>query len=812
MRSARRIISIILILVGAMSLLGTLGVDQTTARAIGSPNLAHLSPATASVDQNINTSKKVINTKSNHSTSSSTSTTNSSTSLTISSLSKSAQTTNMSMGPSVSIDPGSGSSGLTVNVSGSNFATNDTKCSLSGRAVKVKTQSCSISNGSVTGSFIVANVRAAAYKITVAALPTGDSASANFTVTGSSANQTSPSISFDSGPSSFGSTVNVSGSNFSANDTSCSLSGDPVGSPTCAITNGTLAGSFVVANMPAGSYSVSAIGRPAGDSAYATFTIIGGTAAITLDSQSGSAGTTVQVSGTFFSASDSNCTLTDDGAGENETCSISYGAVTASFVVASVSPGNYTITVTGSPTGDWDSKTFTVTNSSLSISLNETSAPVGTMIEVSGLGFPSNDANCTLSGDVVNDTSCSLSGGDLSGSFVVANVTSGSYNVTATSNPSEESASANFTVTGPITNQTTTSETNSTTTSGSPDFSITSTPSVTLTPGGSGVAEINVTSVNGFKSTVTLSASWVGTTPTGVRLSLATKRRIPTPNSPATDSLTITTSPNASTGTFVVQVIGTSGSLTHIAGSNITVQILQSESMSTAISTGSTTNSTTSLQLSPSCAVSSATSGSALAPLAETLRGFRDQSILKTRTGMAFMRFFNSWYYSFSPPVASYVSTHQTERTIFRYNLYPLIGILYASYYSYLLLSPLNSEVAAVIAGLIAAGTIGLVYVAPPLCLIVRIFRRKTGFYLLRVSYPASWSALSGVVVVVAYLFGADFAMGLATVSLVLSTLTLGANIGIQALSHVKIGCLTSQIAALRKGFKFVAWREIIRA
>jgi len=825
LRSSRRIISIILILVGGMSLLGTLGVDQTAAaRALGSPNVAHPSPAFASADQNINTLNKIVNTKSKHSTSSSTanstvstqtisSTTSSSTSLTTSSLTNSSQTTNTSTGPSISFDPGSGSFGSTVNVSGSNFSANDTSCSLSGHAVKVKTQSCSISNGSVTGSFFVANVKAASYKITVAALPMGDSASANFTVTGPLTNQTGPSISFDPGSGSFGSTVNVSGSNFSANDTSCSLSGSPVGSPTCSITNGTLTGSFVVANMPAGSYSVSAIGSPAGDSAYTTFTVIGGTASITLDSQSGSAGTTVQVSGTFFSPSDSNCTLTDDNAGENETCSISYGSVNASFIVANVSPGNYTITVTGSPSGDWASEAFTVANSSLSISLNETSAPVGATIKVSGSGFPSSDSNCTLSGDVVNATSCSLSGGELSGSFVVANVTTGSYDVTATSTPSEDSASANFTVTGPLTNQTTTSETNSTT-SGSPDFSITSSPSVTLTPGGSGVANITVTSLNGFKSAVTLSASWVGTAPADVNLSLASKRRTPTPGSPATDSLKVTTSANASIGTFVVQVIGTSDSLTHIAGSNITVQILQSQSNSTAISTRSTTaNSTTSLQLSPSCAVSSATSGSVLAPLAETLRGFRDQSILKTRTGVAFMTIFNAWYYSFSPPVASYVSTHQTERTIFRYGLYPLIGILYSSYYSYLLLSPLNTEVATVTAGLVAAGMIGLVYVALPLCLITRILRRKgVGFNLLRSSHPAAWSAISGVVVAVTYLFGADFAMGPAIVSLILSTLTLGANLGIRALSHVKIACPTSQIAALRRGFKSLAWRETIRA
>ncbi|HXZ89994.1 MAG TPA: CFI-box-CTERM domain-containing protein [Candidatus Dormibacteraeota bacterium] len=713
----------------------------------------------------------------------------------------------MSVRPSISLSPSSGSFGTNVTVSGSNFSIKDKSCLLSSHAVKVK--KCSILNGSVNGSFIVPNVTAGSYEITVTAHPTDDSASANFTVTGPSTNQTGPSISFDSSSGPFGSTVNVSGSNFSIKDTSCSISGDPVGSaPTCAITNGTLTGSFVVANTPAGSYAVTATGSPAGDSAYATFSIIGGTPSITLDSQSGSAGTTVQVSGTFFSASDSNCTLTDDSAGENETCSLSYGAVTASFIVANVSPGNYTITVTGSPDGDWASQPFTVTNSSLSISLNETSAPVGATIQVSGSGFPSSDSNCTLSGDVVNATSCSLSDGELSGSFVVANVTTGSYNITAVSSPSNDSASANFTVTGPVTNQTTTIATNSTTT-GAPDFSITSSTFVKLARGGTGVAAINVTSLNGFSSAVTLSASWVGRAPAGVNLTLVSPVT-PTPGSPAADSLTVTTSTNASTGTFTVQVTGTSGSLTHSAGSNITLRILQVETTSTGSTTANST--TTSLQSSPSCAVSSATSGSALAPLAEKLRDFRDRSILKTRTGVAFMTLFNAWYYSFSPPVASYVSTHQTQRTLFRYGLYPLIGILYASYYTYMLLSPLDSEAAAVTTGLIAAGMIGLVYVSLPLSLAGRILRRKGVHLYMKSSHLATWSAISGVIVGVAYLSRADFAMGLSIVSLILSALTLGANLGTQALSQVNVALPTSQIAALRRCIKSLAWRATIQA
>jgi len=172
---------------------------------------------------------------------------------------------------------------------------------------------------------------------------------------------------------------------------------------------------------------------------------------------------------------------------------------------------------------------------------------------------------------------------------------------------------------------------------------------------------------------------------------------------------------------------------------------------------------------------------------------------------MAFMMFFNSWYYSFSPAVATHLSTHQTQRTIFRYGLYPLIGILYASYYSYLLVSPFNNEVAALTAGLIAAGMLGIIYLALPLYLARRVLRRRGRFSILRVSNLAAWSALSGVFVAVAYLAGAEFALGIATVSLILSALTLGASLGTRNLSRVYFTYSMSQIAVLSRLLKPLA-------
>jgi len=262
--------------------------------------------------------------------------------------------------------------------------------------------------------------------------------------------------------------------------------------------------------------------------------------------------------------------------------------------------------------------------------------------------------------------------------------------------------------------------------------------------------------------------------------------------------------------------------LAHILSPNIAVQILpaistaSSTSSISSLATSSTENSSTSIAITSkttpvptiptNCPVSKATSGTALAPLAQSLRNFRDQSIMKTRTGVAFMTLFNAWYYSFSPAIASYLGTHQAQRELFGYTLYPLIGLLYASYYTYALISPLNNEVAALTAGLVAAAMIGFVYLAPPLYLAKRILRRKTNLssrlnHRLLLALPAASSAAIGF----SYSTGMGLALGFAAATLLLSILTLGVMAGIQVLKRVKFTYLAQQAAALNTVFNTLA-------
>jgi hypothetical protein len=62
------------------------------------------------------------------------------------------------------------------------------------------------------------------------------------------------------------------------------------------------------------------------------------------------------------------------------------------------------------------------------------------------------------------------------------------------------------------------------------------------------------------------------------------------------------------------------------------------------------------------CLIATATFGSELAPEVQQLRELRDNTVLNTKSGMAFMTVFNQFYYSFSPTVADF----EREQPIFK--------------------------------------------------------------------------------------------------------------------------------------------------
>src|SRR5712671_3727307 len=102
-----------------------------------------------------------------------------------------------------------------------------------------------------------------------------------------------------------------------------------------------------------------------------------------------------------------------------------------------------------------------------------------------------------------------------------------------------------------------------------PDYTVSASPSsLTITQGGNGTSTITVTSLNGFNSATTLSATGL---PSGVTAAFSTNPVTPPANGTATSTLTLTASATATTGAATVTITGTSGSTTHTTSIALTV-------------------------------------------------------------------------------------------------------------------------------------------------------------------------------------------------------------------------------------------------
>ena len=533
----------------------------------------------------------------------------------------------------------------------------------------------------------------------------------------------SASISLNPSSGSAGSTVQVSGSGFSTADSSCSISGTPVAAETCSVSGGALTGTFTVANVATGSYTIVVNGSPGGDSVSPSFTVTAPSSAGYLDltPNNGIAGVDVEIMGQVTSGVtnlDQSCSLsspTNGGIITGAACAVNGGGstvgnFTGSFVVGNVPPGQYVIEVTAcagnngcAPSiGDFVQSVFTLTaTADFSLGLSSQAMTIGggssalNTVTVSSLelfnspvtlttpslpsgihvSFSSNPATPPAGGSVTSVATVSVDPGTSPNVY--------SITITGTSGSLTHSQTVSLTV---LSNA---------------DFTMTLTPSSLTLPaisaGQTASSTVTVSSINGFNSPVLLSYSWLGSAPNGVTVTL-TSPITPGPGTPATSTLAVSTTSSSSTGTFTLVLSGSSGSLSHSANLGVTIS-------------GSP------------CFIATATYGSAMAPQVQLLRNFRDNSIMRTQAGSDFMVAFNAWYYSFSPGVAKYISTHWAERGLMKVVLYPLVGILYLTSNLYTVTSAFP-EFAVLLSGLVASSLIGAFYLGLPLTLIRAKIRR----------------------------------------------------------------------------------------
>jgi len=76
------------------------------------------------------------------------------------------------------------------------------------------------------------------------------------------------------------------------------------------------------------------------------------------------------------------------------------------------------------------------------------------------------------------------------------------------------------------------------------------------------------------------------------------------------------------------------------------------------------------------CLIATATYGSELSPQVQMLREIRDNTILGTTSGMAFMTGFNQFYYSFSPTIADWERENPIFKEIVKIIITPLLSSL----------------------------------------------------------------------------------------------------------------------------------------
>jgi hypothetical protein len=120
-----------------------------------------------------------------------------------------------------------------------------------------------------------------------------------------------------------------------------------------------------------------------------------------------------------------------------------------------------------------------------------------------------------------------------------------------------------------------------------PDFTIGAAPSsLTITQGSNGTSTITITSLNGFNSATTLSATGL---PSGVTAAFSTNPVTPPANGSGTSTLTLTASSSATTGAATVTITGVSGSTTHSTTIALTVNAAATPNFTIAASPSSLT-------------------------------------------------------------------------------------------------------------------------------------------------------------------------------------------------------------------------------
>jgi hypothetical protein len=116
-----------------------------------------------------------------------------------------------------------------------------------------------------------------------------------------------------------------------------------------------------------------------------------------------------------------------------------------------------------------------------------------------------------------------------------------------------------------------------------------------------------------------------------------------------------------------------------------------------------------------------------MAPEVAYMRHVRDSIIGSNQIGRTLVDGWNTFYYSWSPPLAQLIAANDLSKPIFRILLLPLVGTVHLAAYTYTISATVNTTFASVIAFLFAAFSSTAIYIMMPLFVFrsaVRYFSR----------------------------------------------------------------------------------------
>ncbi len=330
--------------------------------------------------------------------------------------------------PEISINPTTGITASWVTVTGSDFVGNETGITVTYDGTAVVQGITADTLGDWSTTFVVPASASGSHSIdaygsvTTAASVTN----INFTVT--------PGISISQTSGTAGNSLTVTGSGFSAGETGIvvTYNGTAVASNLIANSQGGWSTVFVVPASASGSHTIDAYGSvtTAASVPNIAFTVTPG---ISINRSSGATGSSLTVTGSGFSASETGIAITYDSTTVAQSITAnSQGGWSATFIVPASASGSHSIDAYGSvtPAAGVPNMTFTVTSG---IYISRSSGAAGSSLTVTGSSFGAGETGITITYDStpVAQSITANSEGGWSTTFIVPASASGSHTIDA---------------------------------------------------------------------------------------------------------------------------------------------------------------------------------------------------------------------------------------------------------------------------------------------------------------------------------------------------------------------------------------------